>query len=716
MLGEEGAAAASCRGTDVRRLHQLVDGDLDWIVMRCLEKDRKRRYGTASALALDIERYLHDEPVEACPPTRAYRLRKFVRRNKAGVLAGSAFAALLVSAIVILAVSNARIRRESDARAKALGARESSLAITTETVRRIAQLVTQLNYRVNELPGGAEVYKSVPEELLKYLEQILKQAEANDQSKDEVFVILEQIADVQMGLLLTDARETYQRAIDIAQQRLDADPDNPEYLADLGRAKERMLEVMQGQLLSESLPAKGEAELIAYCNDLLADRREFNRWRPDNLQPLAVYYWTLGKYALERLGDTVTAERLFRDSVADSEEYLRKMPSDTVERITASKNAIWLGRLLQNSPAAGPADALPYFELGHRWAKNALNDDPKTRSRATAAIAELELGICQFQVQSSEQAISLVEHAAAELRRHSVNFPDVLPHSRSRSDVPLYQARRAHAALVRQLLRLGRTVEAEDAARQMSEWLVEMTPRVSRNDSLHKELHLAQIENLELLRATGQHFEAVKECRQHISFWKEVQRDMPQADAKPFLAGGYLTLIRVLTEMHKVDEANQAAAEADQVSLYSPQTLALLARNLVIALYLEPLPIAWRIGSDVPALAVEAAQKAVDASPDDGFYWNTLGAAQYCAGEWESAIEALEKSMDLRNGSDASEWLFLAMAHWQLDQHELARAWYDKAVQWIEQNQPASDELLRLRVVATGMIGTSNASLTSDDR
>jgi tetratricopeptide (TPR) repeat protein len=168
--------------------------------------------------------------------------------------------------------------------------------------------------------------------------------------------------------------------------------------------------------------------------------------------------------------------------------------------------------------------------------------------------------------------------------------------------------------------------------------------------------------------------------------------------------------------MHKVDEANQAAAEADQVSLYSPQTLALLARNLVIALYLEPLPIAWRIGSDVPALAVEAAQKAVDASPDDGFYWNTLGAAQYCAGEWESAIEALEKSMDLRNGSDASEWLFLAMAHWQLDQHELARAWYDKAVQWIEQNQPASDELLRLRVVATGMIGTSNASLTSDDR
>jgi serine/threonine protein kinase len=88
-----GPAVATHRGTDVRRLHQLVNSDLDWIVMRCLEKDRARRYGTASALALDIERYLRDEPVEACPPTRAYRLRKFIRRNKAGVLAGTAIVA-----------------------------------------------------------------------------------------------------------------------------------------------------------------------------------------------------------------------------------------------------------------------------------------------------------------------------------------------------------------------------------------------------------------------------------------------------------------------------------------------------------------------------------------------------------------------------------------------------------------------------------------------
>jgi hypothetical protein len=686
-------------------LYQFVNGDLDWIVMRCLEKDRKRRYGTASTLALDIERYLHDEPVEACPPTRAYRLRKFVRRNKAGVLAGSAIAALLVSAIVILAVSNARIRRESDARAKALRARESSLAITTETVRHIAQLVTQLNSRINQLPGGEEVYKAVPEELLKYLEQILKQAEAVDQSKDEVFVILEQIADLQIGLLLEDAAEqACQRTIDIAQERVDADPENLAYLADLGRAKDRMLEVKHGQLFAKKLTADEEAELVAYCNDLLEERREFNRRYPENLQPLALYYWTLGKYALERRGDTATAEQLFRDSVAASEEYLRHYPNETVERITASKNAIWLGRLIQNSSAAGPADALPFFELGYRWAKNVIVDDPKTRSQSTAAIAELELGICQFQVQPNENDVSLVQSAAAELRRQSVNNPN----SRAPYEIVLYQARRAHAALVQHLLRLGRTVEAAEAARQMSIWLVEMAPRALENNLLHNELQLAQTENVELLLATGQPSAAAEVCRQHISFWKDIQRDMPQGDAKPFLAGGYLTLIRLLTEMHKVDEANQAAAEASQMGLYSPQTLARLARNLVIALYIEPLPIAWRIGPEVPALAIEAAQKAVDASPHDGFCWNTLGAAQCCAGDWHGALESLQRSMELRAGGDASDWFLIAMAHWQLGRHADAHTWYNKAVQWMDNNQSKNAEFERFRVVATGMIGIAD--------
>jgi len=89
------------RRTDIAGLRREISGDLDWIIMKCLEKDRSRRYETANGLARDVERHLNDEPVAAGPPSQAYRLRKAIRRNK-GVFVGIAtvFAALLAGVIV----------------------------------------------------------------------------------------------------------------------------------------------------------------------------------------------------------------------------------------------------------------------------------------------------------------------------------------------------------------------------------------------------------------------------------------------------------------------------------------------------------------------------------------------------------------------------------------------------------------------------------------
>jgi eukaryotic-like serine/threonine-protein kinase len=92
---EAASTVGTQRQSDPRHLTRLFRGELDWIVMKCLEKDRTRRYETASALAGDVERYLHDEPVQACPPSARYRFGKFARRNKG---------ALLTAAIVMLAL------------------------------------------------------------------------------------------------------------------------------------------------------------------------------------------------------------------------------------------------------------------------------------------------------------------------------------------------------------------------------------------------------------------------------------------------------------------------------------------------------------------------------------------------------------------------------------------------------------------------------------
>src|SRR5262249_40560384 len=98
-LGQAATTVSTNRGSDPQRLSQLFRGELDWIVMKCLEKDRNRRYETANGLARDIERSLRDEPVHACPPSTAYRLKKFLRRNKGPVLAAVLVLLTLVAGV-----------------------------------------------------------------------------------------------------------------------------------------------------------------------------------------------------------------------------------------------------------------------------------------------------------------------------------------------------------------------------------------------------------------------------------------------------------------------------------------------------------------------------------------------------------------------------------------------------------------------------------------
>src|SRR5439155_18384724 len=92
-------AVAANRQTEPARLGRLVRGELDWIVLKALSKDRDRRYESASGFAKDVERFLAHEPVAAGPPSAAYRLRKFVRRNRPQVIAASLLLLALLAGI-----------------------------------------------------------------------------------------------------------------------------------------------------------------------------------------------------------------------------------------------------------------------------------------------------------------------------------------------------------------------------------------------------------------------------------------------------------------------------------------------------------------------------------------------------------------------------------------------------------------------------------------
>jgi eukaryotic-like serine/threonine-protein kinase len=102
------ASIAAQRHTEPAKLSKLIRGDLDWITMKALEKDRTRRYETANGLARDIQRYLSDEPVEAGPPSAAYKVKKFVQRNRTAVVAATTVSTLLL-AITTFAILQASL-------------------------------------------------------------------------------------------------------------------------------------------------------------------------------------------------------------------------------------------------------------------------------------------------------------------------------------------------------------------------------------------------------------------------------------------------------------------------------------------------------------------------------------------------------------------------------------------------------------------------------
>jgi serine/threonine protein kinase/tetratricopeptide (TPR) repeat protein len=141
---------AKHRHIEATKLIGRIKGDLDWIVMKALEKDRTRRYGTANSLANDIERHLLSEPVEARPPSRFYRFRRFAKRNKLGFAAASA---VLAALLIGLGVSTWMFFQEKHARLRAVAA-EKAQSEERQKAESEAQKSQQVSEFLAEMLNG----------------------------------------------------------------------------------------------------------------------------------------------------------------------------------------------------------------------------------------------------------------------------------------------------------------------------------------------------------------------------------------------------------------------------------------------------------------------------------------------------------------------------------------------------------------------------------
>jgi non-specific serine/threonine protein kinase/serine/threonine-protein kinase len=220
-LGGVAASVASNRRTDVPSLRRELSGELDWIVLKAMDKDRARRYASASELAADVERYLAGEPVLARPASARYRMRKFALRHRAGVAAAIVVVLSLVAGLVASSLALVRARRaEAEAR------RQSELA------RKEAAKATAVNAFLQDMlraaspkTGGAREIKVV-DALGKALEGVptayAGQPELEAAVRDTVGITYQDLGE------LTRAEEQIRAALELRRRTLG--PDHPDTL------------------------------------------------------------------------------------------------------------------------------------------------------------------------------------------------------------------------------------------------------------------------------------------------------------------------------------------------------------------------------------------------------------------------------------------------------------------------------------------------------
>jgi tetratricopeptide (TPR) repeat protein/serine/threonine protein kinase len=225
---------AANRGTEPKKLTGLMRAELDWIVLKALEKDRNRRYETANGFAMDIQRYLADEAVAACPPSAAYRFRKLARRNKVAFWATGVVAlALIVGTAVSVwqAVRATRAEKLADARREA----ESRARQEAENNFRMAREAVDNYYtRISEStlldkPGLQALRKDLLQEALKFYERFSNQRSADPILQAEVGAMYFRLALIYLDMDLADEFiKMLNRGVEIVGRLVREHPNNPE--------------------------------------------------------------------------------------------------------------------------------------------------------------------------------------------------------------------------------------------------------------------------------------------------------------------------------------------------------------------------------------------------------------------------------------------------------------------------------------------------------
>jgi serine/threonine protein kinase/tetratricopeptide (TPR) repeat protein len=680
-LGNTLTAVSANRQTDPRRLRQAVRGELDWIVMRCLEKDRGRRYETASNLARDVERFLADQPVEACPPSRTYRLRKFARRNKGALTAASVVAAALVLGVAGTVAGLVRARHETaralkeaaraDGEAKRAGteaAKQEAVSqflaemMTSGNVRRLGSLGRDVtvyevaNAAVKKLDNGSlkdrpEVEAAVRFAIASIYDRLSSDGRGTEQHRKGVDLlrqalgpthpaVLKRRADLTTRTLKPAEAEPVLREILVAQRALGDGDDNRVALSDT-------LRLLAGALRAEGKLPEAEQMML---ESLALGRSAKRAYMTGDLA---------GIYVAK--GDLPAAEAELKAYVAESRvsggwdlvsglRSLTQLLQDEGKWAEAEKPAREVIGLFEKMPE--PGNALP-----GAWKQLAIILDALNRPDDAEEAGKMVIETCKQHFPSDPIKLAwygewfgqmlFAHQKPAEAEGWHRNALGVRRQFAETGGHPHADVIGVARMLADDLAGQKKTQEVAALWREQTEWL--KTQLGSVPPEKRPGIHLCLVD---LLVRQGQVGAAIDSARK--------ARNAPEASARELNDAAWALV---------ADEA--IARQWDQVG---------------------------------PTMAVGLGERAVSLAPERADLWNTLGVARYRAGNFKGAVADLEKSVAMAGGDGAHNYLFLAMAHHRLGNRDAAAGWSQKAAEWIEHHHPNDAETLRFRQEAAAVL------------
>jgi tetratricopeptide (TPR) repeat protein len=549
-LGDALTDIARRRHVESSELCKLLRGDLDWIVMKALEKDRTRRYETTSELAMDIERHLSDEPVSAGPPSAGYRLRKFVRRHRTAVMVVVVVLAALVIGLCLALVGFIQAGRQRDLVEAQRQRAGMNFQMAREAVDEMTDVVEK---QLTDIPGTKKVRRELLQKAQVFYAGFVEENREDPEALEEIALAYKHIGNIHKELgNFIQAREAFEEAIELLERLRAEFPDEPEYRVQLAECWGGHSHTFWISWAPGRQDIVGRRKALVLSEELVADFPGV----PEYLQQLARAHTNLG-CSLYDIDELEEAEVHHRESVGILEELYADFPEVPKDLSTVAYCRHWLGAALLER------NQLPEAELHLREAREIqerlLAEEPNSAERRgrLAHIKGYVGGLLERQGKA-EEAEGEYREAIAIRKKLIEEFPGHVEHRRRLGHLlrVLYGALRDR----------GQVQEAEDTLREaVFHWekLAGDHPDVSHFRSF---LAGSLVWFGDMLSRSGRLEEAEEAYGQALEILEDLVADFPEMpEYHNDLSGVYIDLGDVLEETGRLEEAQEAYERADSL-------------------------------------------------------------------------------------------------------------------------------------------------------